>query len=390
MNTLRKVKFLLGISVTLFFLNSCKNNSENKDKKEEKPQEYQYIITNTGQSTVMKEYPARLEGMQNIEIRPKIDGFIDQVYIDEGNPVRAGQPLFRIRNPQYEQLLRSAQAAMKSAQANVDAASMQVTKTKPLVDKDIISPYELKSAQLNLQAQKAAYAQAQANLVNAQVNQGYTLITSPVNGVIGRLPYKTGSYVSSTSANPLTTVSNISKIFAYFSINEKDQIEFLKHSKGATIAEKLKNLPMVSLILSDGSVYDQKGKIETLSGQVDPNTGSFQVRAAFNNENGLLRSGYSATIQIPNNIDNAVIIPQKATFEIQGKTFVYTVEADSKVKSTEVKIEPLSDGLTAAVLSGVKAGEKVVIEGVGLLKDGTVIIPKKTTLQAAIAPQENK
>ena len=364
---------------------SCgkKNDKGAAAQQQQKPQPFQFIVADQGPATIFKEYPARLEGKQNIEIRPKIDGFIENIYVDEGQYVHQGQPLFRIRNPQYEQSVLVAQAAIKSAQADVATAEMQVTKTKPLVDKDIISKYELQSAQLALQAKRAVLAQAQANLTNAQVNQGYTNLTSPVSGYVGTLPYRTGSYVNSGTAQPLTTVSNIGTIYAYFSINEKDQLDFLKHSKGATMPEKLKNAPMVNLILSDGSTYNDKGRIESMSGQVDPQTGSFMMRATFPNPNSLIRSGYSATIQIPTYLEDVIIIPQKATYELQGKIFTYIVGNDNKVKSTEIKVTPLPDGQTYAVSSGLKKGDKVVVEGVGLLKDGTEIVPKQTTISTA-------
>jgi len=374
----------LSIFVVLSILTACSKAEKKDDKKELPPQPYQYIVAKTGPAENLTQYPARLEGIQNVEIRPKIDGFVEKIFVDEGSQVNKGQLLFLIRNPQYEQSVLAAQATVNSARAQVATAQMQVTKTKPLVDKKIISAYELQAAELALKSAKAALAETQAQLSNAQVNQGYTKIFSPVSGVVGTLPFKAGSYISSATSQPLTTVSNVSKIFAYFSINEKQQLEFFKHSTGATIQDKIKNSPLVNLILSDGSQYDQKGKIESISGLVDPNTGSFSMRATFPNPNGLLRSGYSATIQFPNNLENVIIIPQSATYEMQGKVLVYLIGADNKVKSTEIKVESLPDGLTYAVKSGLKAGDKVIVEGIGLLKDDTQVVPKETTLQNVI------
>lgn len=374
----------LSIFVVLSILTACSKAEKKDDKKELPPQPYQYIVAKTGPAENLTQYPARLEGIENVEIRPKIDGFVEKIFVDEGSQVNKGQLLFLIRNPQYEQSVLAAQAAVNSARAQVATAQMQVTKTKPLVDKKIISAYELQAAELALKSAKAALAETQAQLSNAQVNQGYTKIFSPVSGVVGTLPFKAGSYISSATSQPLTTVSNVSKIFAYFSINEKQQLEFFKHSTGATIQEKIKNSPLVNLILSDGSQYDQKGKIESISGLVDPSTGSFSMRATFPNPNGLLRSGYSATIQFPNNLENVIIIPQSATYELQGKVFAYVIGTDNKVKSVEIKIEELPDGLTYAVTSGLKQGDKVVVEGIGLLKDDTQVVPKEVSLQSAI------
>ena len=374
----------LCIFVVLGILTACSKAEKKDDKKELPPQPYQYIVAKTGPAENLSQYPARLEGIQNVEIRPKIDGFVEKIFVDEGSQVNKGQLLFLIRNPQYEQSVLAAQATVNSARAQVATAQMQVTKTKPLVDKKIISAYELQAAELALKSAKAALAETQAQLSNAQVNQGYTKIFSPVSGVVGTLPFKAGSYISSATSQPLTTVSNVSKIFAYFSINEKQQLEFFKHSTGATIHDKIKNSPLVNLILSDGSQYDQKGKIESISGLVDPSTGSFSMRATFPNPNGLLRSGYSATIQFPNNLENVIIIPQSATYELQGKVFAYVIGTDNKVKSVEIKIEELPDGLTYAVTSGLKQGDKVVVEGIGLLKDDTQVVPKEVSLQSAI------
>lgn len=375
----------LSFFVVLGILTACSKAEKKDDKKELPPQPYQYIVAKSGPAENMTQYPARLEGIQNVEIRPKIDGFVEKIFVDEGSQVNKGQLLFLIRNPQYEQSVLAAQASVNSARAQVATAQMQVTKTKPLVDKKIISAYELQAAELALKSAKAALAETQAQLTNAQVNQGYTKIFSPVSGVVGTLPFKAGSYVSSATSQPLTTVSNVSKIFAYFSINEKQQLEFFKHSTGATIQDKIKNSPLVNLVLSDGSQYDQKGKIESISGLVDPNTGSFSMRATFPNPNGLLRSGYSATIQFPNSLENVIIIPQSATYELQGKVFAYVIGRDNKVKSVEIKIEELPDGLTYAVTSGLKQGDKVVVEGIGLLKDDTQVVPKEVSLQSAIS-----
>ena len=379
---MRRISILMAASALI--LVSCSQDKKPDAQKDAKPQPYEYIVAKAGAADNHTEYPARLEGVENVEIRPKIDGFIENLYVDEGQMVSKGQSMFRIRNPQYEQMVRVAQASVNSAQASVATAQMQVTKTKPLVDRNIISAYELQAAQLNLKAAQASLAEQQAQLTNAKVNQGYTVIKSPVSGVVGTLPLKAGSYVSASTSQALTTVSNISKIFAYFSINEKDQLNFLKHSPGASIQEKIKNTPLISLRLADGTMYNEKGKLESISGLVDPSTGSFSMRAAFTNPQGLLRSGYSATILLPSNLENIIVIPQKATYELQGKVFVYLVGANNKVKSQEIKITELPDGITYAVDSGLKAGDKIVVQGVGLLKDDTEIVPKETTLQAIL------
>lgn len=366
------------------FLAACKDKEKNELAQRIMP--YKYIETTTQVAVVNNDYPAQLQGSQNIDIRPMIDGYIQSVHVDEGQTVRKGQLMFKITNPQYDQQVRSARAALQSAKTQVDNARMQVTKVKPLVDKDIISPFELQSAELQLKSAQAAYAQAQAALSNAQINLGYTNVYAPVSGVVGTLPYRIGSYVNSATPEPLTTVSSIADIYAYFSWNEKDQIEFFKSAGGTSASEKLQSIPDVKLLLADGSEYPHKGVVRSISGQANPQTGSFNMRATFPNPTGLLRSGNSATVRIPNTIYDAVVIPQGATFEIQGAHFVYLVNQDSIVRQAPVTVTDMKDGKRYIVNTGLKTGDKVVVEGVSILKDSTRISPQKTTLDLFVTP----
>lgn len=320
-------------------------------------------------------YPATLQGQQNIEIRPKIDGYIEKIYIDEGEVVKKGQLLFRISAPQYQQDVNNAAAAISSAEADVSAAELQVKKTKPLVDKGIISKFELESAEYTLQARQAALAQAKAALANANINVGYTTVTSPVNGVVGTLPYRLGSLVSSTTQMPLTTVSNIGNVYAYFSLNEKQLLDFSRQYKGNTLLEKLKQLPPVTLLLSDGTEYPEKGRVESVGGLINTETGSASFRATFPNPVGLLRSGASAIVQIPVSVTDAILVPQRSTYEMQGKRFVYKVTNDNKVISNEIEVMQIPSGQFFVVTKGLKAGDMVVYESTSTLQDSTVIKP---------------
>lgn len=324
-------------------------------------------------------YPASIQGQQNIEIRPKVDGFVDKVYVDEGSIVKKGQLLFKISNPQYAQDVRTAEAGIKTAQADVNTASLQVAKIKPLVEKDIISHYELESAQLTLQTKEAALAQAKAALENARINVGYTTITSPVNGVIGALPYKLGSLVNSSTAQPLTTVYNTSTVYAYFAMNEKQLLDFSRDStSNASLSSRLKNMPAVTLILSDGTVYDHKGKVETVNGLINTATGSANVRAGFINPKGLLRTGSSATVLIPKVLKNVLVVPQNITYELQDKHFVYVVDAQNKLTNVSITVMDQPVGQYYVVTGGIKAGDKIVAEGANNLRDGTQIKPVET------------
>jgi membrane fusion protein (multidrug efflux system) len=339
------------------------------------PAPYKSAEVYAGSATIFYSFPATIEGEQNVEIRPKVDGFIQKIFVDEGATVHKGQPLFELRNPQYEAAVRSAAAAVKIAEADVQTAEMDVEKVRPLVERKIISDYELKSKQYTLNSKKASLASAQAELVNAKVNVGYTYLISPSNGVIGSIPYKVGSLVSSTSANPLTTVYNTNNIYVYFSLNEKQLLEFSRTVKGTTIKEKLATMADVSLILADGTEYPAKGRVVTASGLISTETGSVSFRANFPNTLGLIRSGSSATIKIPVNMENALLIPQNATYDMQGQKFVYTLSGKDSTVNTGIRVSANPVGNLYVVESGLKKGDKLVVEGVGNLKPGMAIKP---------------
>ncbi|TDH24166.1 efflux RND transporter periplasmic adaptor subunit [Segetibacter sp. 3557_3] len=347
--------------------------------------DYPVITITARQTTLFSDYPATVQGQQNIEIRPKIDGYIEQIYVDEGSTVKKGQPLFRISAPQYEQGVRTAQANINIAQADVNAAQMQVNKVRPLVEKNIISRYELESAQYTLQARQAALAQARATLANARTNLGYTRITSPVNGVVGSIPHKIGSLVSSATPEPLTTVSNIGNIYAYFSINEKQALEFSANTKGASVQERIATIPPVTLILSTGNEFPQKGRIETASGLINTETGSISVRATFPNPGNIVRSGSSGVVRIPRTVDTALLVPQKATYEIQGKKFVYVVESTNTVRSAEIQVMESGNGQYFVVQRGLNPGERVVLEGVAGLTEGASIAARPVNTDSVFA-----
>ncbi|MFA6275323.1 MAG: efflux RND transporter periplasmic adaptor subunit [Pedobacter sp.] len=385
------MKTTIRLSIILFLgaiLASCSGKNDKAAQAAAaagEPQPYPVFEVNTQSTTLDSDYPATIQGIENVDIRPKVDGFIERIYVDEGAVVRKGQLLFTINAPQYEQQVRTASAAISSAEADVNAAQLQVNKTKPLVDKDIISKYELESAQLTLQSRRAALAQAKAALVNAKVNLGYTRITSPVNGVVGSLPFKTGSLVSGTSAQPLTTISNTSKIYAYFSLNEKQLLDFSNIYKGKNLAEQMKNIPAVSLILADGTVYAQNGKIEAINGQINTTTGSASLRATFPNANSILKNGASAMVRIPQHISDVILIPQKSTTDLQGKKFVYLLGDSAKVVNTPVEVMEITKGKFYVVTKGLKAGDKVVLEGFQSLKEGTKIKPQELNTDSVYA-----
>lgn len=364
----------------LVFTSAIISSCGGKDEKAEKAaaanqiKPYQVLEIQQTDATLNTDFPASIQGQQNIEIRPRVDGYVEKIYVDEGAVVKAGQPLFKINAPQFEQEVRTATASIKSAEAEVSTAKMAVTKVKPLVEKDIISKYELESAEYRYQAALATLSQAQAALSNARTNLGYTNVKSPVNGVVGSIPFRLGSLVSGSNAEPLTTVSSIGNVYAYFAFNEKLLLEFNKDAK-ASFAERIKQMPSVSLVLADGTLYNQQGRIQTVNGLINTATGSVNVRASFPNPNGLIRSGSSATVRIPTQVKNGILIPQSATFELQDKRFASVVGADSIAKNVQITVRDNSAGSFFVVDKGLKAGDKVVLEGVANLKDGTKIKP---------------
>lgn len=390
-NSRISMKTTIRLSVLLLFgatIASCGGKDEKAAQAAAasmEPQPYPVFTVSTQATTLDSDYPATIEGIQNIDIRPKVDGFIDRIFIDEGAIVKKGQPLFAINAPQYEQAVSTAAAAISSAEAEVNAAQLQVNKTKPLVEKDIISKYELEAAQLNLQSKKAMLAQARASLVNAKVNFGYTNITSPVDGVVGNIPYKTGSLVSSNSAQPLTTVSNTAKVYAYFSLNEKQLLDFSNVYQGKTLAEQMKNIPPVSLVLADGTTYAQNGKIESINGQINTSTGSVSLRATFPNASSILKSGASASVRIPQHVKDVILIPQKSTTDLQGKKFVYLLGDSAKVINTPIQVMEITKGKFYVVTKGLKSGDKVVLEGFQSLKEGVKIKPQEKNTDSVYA-----
>lgn len=319
-------------------------------------------------------YPATIKGQQDIEIRARVSGYITKLCVDEGAVVHKGQPLFLIDAVPYQKAVQAAEAAVEVAKANVATTQLTVDSKTELHAQNIISDYDLQTAKNSLASAKAALAQAEAQLASARNDLSYTTITSPSDGVVGTIPFRVGSLVGTTTQEPLTVVSDINKMFVYFSMNEK-QLLALTRQKDGSVNSMIGAMPEVQLQLADGTMYPAKGKIETLSGVIDLSTGAVQMRATFPNAQRLLRSGGTGTVLIPSVLDSALLIPQSATYEVQDKKFVYVLGDSSKVKNTEITVFPLDNGKQYVVTSGLKPGEQVVVEGVATLHDGMPIQP---------------
>ena len=327
--------------------------------------EFPVTTAGTSSADMQSTYPAAIKGIQDVEIRPKAQGFLTQINVKEGQTVSAGQVLFVIDNETYQAQVRQAQAAVNAAQQQVNTAKLTYDNSKQLHEKRVIGDYELQTSQNTYESAQAQLAQAQAALASAKEALSYCFVKSPAAGVVGTLPFKKGALVS--ASNVLTTVSNISSMEAYFSVTEKEAM--LISQKG------LASMPAVKLQLADGTIYPQEGTITKMSGVIDAATGSVQLIASFQNPEKVLKSGATGTIIIPRVSSNVVIIPQSCVSEVQNKKFVYTLGEGNKVKYTEIKVDPQNDGNNYVVLEGLKATDKYVTNGITKLNDGMEIVP---------------
>lgn len=368
---MKKTKFLL-VAAMAAILASC-GGSKKQGKPDFGDNEYA-VRTITGQSADLQStYPATIKGVQDVEIRPKVSGFITKLCVKEGQSVKAGQLLFVIDNVTYAAAVRQAKAAVNSAKAQLNTARLTYNNSEKLFKNNVIGSYELQSAKNAMESAAAQLAQAEASYVSAKQNLDFCYVTSPASGVIGDLPYRVGALVSASSQQALTTVSNISTMQVYFSMTEKDLLSMTKNAGGIHAA--IKDYPAVKLQLADGTIYNQPGHVATVSGVIDPTTGSVSMRADFPNPDHLLKSGGSGSIVVPHVSNSAIIIPQDAVSQVQDKLFVYVVGKDNKVKYTAVTVDPNNDGKNYIITSGLNIGDRIVINGISALTDGQEIKP---------------
>ena len=335
--------------------------------------EYPVVAVGTSSADMQTSYPATIKGVQDVEIRPKISGFITQVCVREGQSVGAGQLLFVIDNVTYQAAVRQAQAAVNTAQAQVNTAKLTYDNTKQLHENKVVGDYELQTARNTYESARAQLAQAQAALASAKETLSFCYVKSPTSGVVGSLPYKVGTLASASSAQPLTTVSNISSMEVYFSMTEKDVLAMTKTS--GSVQQAIASMPEIRLQLADGTVYNQPGHVTKMSGMIDAATGSVSMIARFPNPQRLLKSGGSGSVIIPSRSSNTIIVPQSVVSEVQDKLFIYVVGKDNKVKYTEITVAPQNDGKNYVVTSGLKTGDKYVTNGITKLSDGMEIVP---------------
>lgn len=333
--------------------------------------EYPIETVSESSAALQSTYPATINGIQDVEIRPKVSGFITQINVTEGQTVSAGQVLFVIDNETYQAQVRQAQATVNTAQTAVNTAKLTFDNTKKLHASKVVGDYELQTAENSFLSAQAQLAQAQATLASAKENLSFCYVKSPAAGVVGTLPYKKGALVS--ASNVLTHVSDISKMEVYFSLTEKDMLSLSQGEGGLRAA--IDAFPPVKLQLTDGSVYAHEGKVVAVSGVIDKTTGSVQVKAHFPNPEKLLKSGGSGSIIIPRSTDAAIVIPQRVVMEVQNKKFVYLLKDSNKVAYTEITVDPQNDGVNYIVTSGLKVGDKYVTNGITKLTDKMEIVP---------------
>lgn len=319
---------------------------------------------------VMTSYSASIEGRQDIKIYPQVSGYIEKLNVTEGEHVRRGQVLFVIDQVPYKAALETAIANVKVAEASLATAELTYNSTQELFKQKVVSDYNLQTSRNSYLTAKAQLAQAKAQEVNARNDLSYTEVKSPSDGVVGMLPYRVGALVSPSIAEPLTTVSDNSNMYVYFSMTE-NQLLALARQYGS-INQAIETMPEIQLQLNDQSIYEEKGRIESISGVIDKETGTVGVRAVFPNKSVLLHSGFSGNILMPSSYKDCIVIPQGATVQLQDKILAYKV-VDGKAVSTLIKVAPVDDGREYVVLDGLKAGDEIVSEGAGMLREGTQV-----------------
>ncbi len=374
LNSVKRINIVKTAYVlSAIFLYSCSTGTSKPI--DPQPVNLPVVTIENGNETVYQEYPATIEASANIEIRPQVEGILENIYVDEGAKVNKGQALFKINDRPYQEQLNQAKANLLAAKASLENAELEVEKKTKLVNTKVLTDFQLKPA---ISARNAARANVQLALSaveTAKINVGYTLIRASAEGYIGRLQRKQGSLVGPTDSQPLTALSNVRDLHVYFSLGENDFIAFKNNTEGSNLQQKLHNLPPISLVLSDQTIYDQKGKIDMVDGQFDKNTGAITLRATFNNPEGVLRNGNTGRVRLQKKYAQALLVPQLATLEMQDKIFVYTVGKENKVVQQPITVIGKS-GANYLVSKGLNAGDRIVYKGIDLLQDGQKITPQ--------------
>jgi membrane fusion protein (multidrug efflux system) len=363
-------KVFMIFAAGLAMLSACQQGTKNAPKGETY---YETLEVALCDRTLSTGYSAAISGVQTVEIRPQVSGMITEILIEEGENVRKGQVLFVIDQTPYKAAHQIAVANVKSAEAALSTAELIYQSNKDLFEQDVVSEFDLMTAQNDLTEAQARLALCKAEEVNASNNLSYTEVRSPVNGVASMIPYRVGALVSSSISQPLVTVSDDSRVYAYFSMAENQMLDMVQQY--GSLDNAIRQMPEVELMMSNGQRYEHTGKINAISGTISESTGAVSIRAVFNNRNHLLRNGGSGTIVIPMTLNNCIAIPQSATYELQDRIFVYKV-IDGKASASEILVTPQNNGKEYIVTSGLEVGDIIVAKGAGLIKEGTPIKSK--------------
>lgn len=358
-----KIVFAVAIAASAM-LASC------GEKKQQQTPTATFKTTKVGRQdlTLETKYSATIRGRQDVDIYPQVGGTLKQICVTEGQTVRKGQTLFIIDQVPYQAALNTAEAALKATQASEATAAMNYESKKKLFAENVISDFDLQSTHNTLLTAKAQVAQAQAQVVNARNSLSYTVVTSPTDGVVGTLPYRQGALVGAQMAQPLTTISDNSQMWVYFSMSERDLLNIIRQS--GSINEAIKNMPEVTLTLVDGSTYEKKGRVESISGVVNSTTGSVQLRAVFDNDNGILHSGSTGSVVIPTPYNQVLVVPATAAVQTQDRFRVFLVNKDGIANGKVVTVNEHKTGNLFIITSGLEGGEEIVAEGAGMVKEG--------------------
>lgn len=361
----------------LLLFGGCKDG---KKRAEPKGLSLPVLKIDTATALITKDYMGNIEGKINVEIRPQVEGILQEIYVDEGDFVQAGQALFKVDGSAYREIFNNAIANENVEKAKLKNAKLEIDRLKPLIDNEVIAPVKLQTAESNYEVAKASLARASAAVGSAKINLDFTVIRAPVSGYIGRIPKRIGNLVSRGDKEPLTFLSDVSEVYVYFSMSESDYLYFSKSQSG--LIDSVNNegsggslLPEATLFLADGIEYREKGKIDAISGQINRSTGAISLRAKFPNSEDLMRSGNSGTIKIQETKKGVIMVPQKVTSNIQDKTFVYLLNDENKVVMKDIVTDGAA-GKNFIVKEGLKIGDRVITTGFNKLSEGMQIIPQ--------------
>ena len=363
MKKLTIIRTMPYVLLAVMLFTSC---GEKKQQRHDAAQ-YQTMVVSRKDMTLQRQFSARITGRQIVEVRPQVSGCITRICTGEGEAVKKGQLLFVIDQVPYRAALEVAVAARKSAEARLATAKMNYENETQLQEGRVVSDVSVTTMRNALLEAEAALAQAKAQEVNARNNLSYTEVKSPVSGVASMIPWHVGSLVGSNISEPLVTVADDSEVYVYFSISESQALDLV--AQYGSIDAFISKAPAIGLRMNNGQEYDQQGRISAVSGTVDAKTGAVTLRATFPNAGGLLHHGGSATVVVPTQRTNCIVIPQEATYELQNRSFVYRV-VDGKTKATAVTLFPQNNGQEYIVEDGLNAGDTIIAEGAGLLKEG--------------------